>query len=96
MLASIAMIVAALYLTKSALLPVTDTVLLSVPLSPVCNWFERHWIGRVPAVVVTALVGFTVLGGFVDNAQQKDQATKVTRSVKGVKEVRNDLEIRQK
>ena len=47
-------------------------------------------------MVVTALVGFTVLGGFVDNARQKDQATKATRSVKGVKEVRNDLEIRQK
>ena len=96
MLALIAVIIAALYLTKSALLPVTHAVLLSFPLSPVCNWFERHWIGRVPAVVVTALVGFTVLGGFVDNARQKDPATKVTRSVTGVKEVRSDLGIRQK
>ena len=77
MLASITVIVEALYLTRSALLPVTHTVLLSLPSSPVCDWFERHWLGRVPAVVVTALVGFTVLGGFVDNAQQKDQATKV-------------------
>ena len=39
--------------------------------------------------------GVVQLGGFVDNAQQKDQATKVARSVTGVKEVRNDLEIRQ-
>ena len=96
MLASIAVIVAALYLTNSALLPVTLAVLLSFPLSPVCNWFERHWLGRVPVVVVTALAGFTVPGGFVDNARQKDQATKVTRSVTGVKEVRHDLEIRPK
>ena len=35
--------------------------------------------------------GVVQLGGFVDNAQQKDQATKVARSVTGVKEVRNDL-----
>ena len=37
--------------------------------------------------------GVVELGGFVDNAQQKDQATKVARSVTGVKEVRNDLRI---
>jgi osmotically-inducible protein OsmY len=31
--------------------------------------------------------------GVVDNAEQKNQATKVARSVTGVKEVRNDLRI---
>jgi len=35
--------------------------------------------------------GVVQLGGFVDNTQQKEQATKVARSVTGVKEVRNDL-----
>jgi hyperosmotically inducible protein len=35
--------------------------------------------------------GVVQLGGFVDNAEQKAQATKVARSVTGVKEVRNDL-----
>jgi hyperosmotically inducible protein len=35
--------------------------------------------------------GVVQLGGFVDNTQQKAQATKVARSVTGVKEVRNDL-----
>jgi len=63
MLASIAVIVAALYLAKGVLVPITLAVLLSFLLSPVCNWLERHRLGRVPAVVVTALVGFTVLGG---------------------------------
>jgi len=63
MLASIAVVVAALYLAKGVLVPMTLAVLLSFLLSPVCNWLERHWLGRVPAVVVTALVGFTVLGG---------------------------------
>ncbi|HET7202662.1 MAG TPA: BON domain-containing protein [Steroidobacteraceae bacterium] len=37
--------------------------------------------------------GVVQLGGFVDNAQQKEQATKVARSVTGVKEVRNDLRV---
>jgi hyperosmotically inducible protein len=40
--------------------------------------------------------GVVQLGGFVDNAQQKDQATKVARSVTGVKEVRNDLRVSTK
>ena len=63
MLASIAVIVAALYVAKGVLVPITLAVLLSFLLSPVCDWLERHWLGRVPAVVVTALVGFTVFGG---------------------------------
>ena len=63
MLVSIAVIVAALYVAKGVLVPITLAVLLSFLLSPVCDWLERHWLGRVPAVMVTALVGFTVFGG---------------------------------
>jgi hyperosmotically inducible protein len=37
--------------------------------------------------------GVVQLGGFVDNAASKNQATVVARSVTGVKEVRNDLQI---
>ena len=37
--------------------------------------------------------GVVSLGGFVDNAAAKDQATKVAKSVTGVKEVRNDLSV---
>lgn len=37
--------------------------------------------------------GVVQLGGFVDNAEQKAQATKVARSVTGVQEVRNDLRV---
>jgi len=63
MLASIAVIVAALYLAKGVMVPITLAVLLSFLLSPVCDWLERHWLGRVPAVMVTALIGFTLFGG---------------------------------
>lgn len=37
--------------------------------------------------------GVVQLGGFVDNARQKSQATSVARSVAGVKEVRNNLRV---
>src|SRR5512132_2080240 len=63
MLAWIAVVVAALYLAKGVLVPLTLAVLLSFLLSPACDWLERHWLGRVPAVLVAALLGFTVLGG---------------------------------
>ena len=62
MLASIAVVVTALYMAKGVLVPLTLAVLLSFLLSPVCDWFERHWLGRVPAVLLTAILGFGVLG----------------------------------
>ena len=65
MLASIAVVVVALYLAKGVLVPMTLAVLLSFLLSPVCDWLERHWLGRIAAVLVTALVGFTILGGAI-------------------------------
>jgi predicted PurR-regulated permease PerM/CheY-like chemotaxis protein len=62
MLASIAVVVAALYLAKGVLVPLTLAVLLSFLLSPLCDWLERHRLGRIPAVLVTAILGFAVLG----------------------------------
>ena len=62
MLASVAVVVAALYLAKGVLAPMALAVLLSFLLSPVCDWLERFRLGRIPAVLVTVIVGFTVLG----------------------------------
>jgi predicted PurR-regulated permease PerM len=64
-LASIAVVVGALYLAKGVLVPVTLAVLLSFLLSPVCDRLERHWLGRIPAVVVTAMLAFAALGTVV-------------------------------
>ena len=61
-LASIAVVIAALYLAKGLLVPLTLAVLLSFLLSPVCDWLERRRLGRIPAVLVTASLGFLVLG----------------------------------
>lgn len=62
MLASVAVVVAALYLAKGVLVPLALAVLLSFLLSPVCDWLERRKLGRIPAVLVTAILGFAVLG----------------------------------
>jgi predicted PurR-regulated permease PerM len=62
-LASIAVVVAALYLAKAVLVPLTVVVLLSFLLSPVCDWLERRRLPRIPAVLVTVVLGFIVLGG---------------------------------
>ncbi|MGA2069568.1 MAG: AI-2E family transporter [Thermoguttaceae bacterium] len=56
------MVVAALYLAKGVLVPLTLAVLLSFLLSPVCDWLERRRLGRIPAVLLTASLGFAVLG----------------------------------
>jgi len=61
-LASIAVVVAALYLAKAVLVPLTLAVLLSFLLSPVCDWLEQRRFGRIPAVLVTAVLGFSLLG----------------------------------
>ncbi len=62
MLASIAVVVGALYLAKDLLVPLTLAVLLSFLLSPVCDWFERCRLPRIPAVLVTTFLGFAGLG----------------------------------
>ena len=61
-LASIAVVIAALYLAKGVLIPLTLAALLSFLLSPVCDWLERRRLGRIPAVLLTAVVGFSMLG----------------------------------
>ena len=62
MLTAIGVVVAALYLAKGVLVPLTLAVLLSFLLSPVCEWLERRKLGRIPAVLVAATIGFAVLG----------------------------------
>ena len=61
-LASLAGVVAALYLARGVLIPLTLAVLLSFLLAPVCGWLERRKLGRIPSVLVTAGLAFTRLG----------------------------------
>jgi hyperosmotically inducible periplasmic protein len=50
-------------------------------------------ITKAGQISVETFRGVVQLGGFVDTAGQKGQATTVARSVTGVKEVRNDLRV---
>src|SRR5688500_3211745 len=86
-LASIAVVVAALYLAKGLLVPLTLAVLLSFLLSPVCDWLERRRLGRIPAVMVTAILGFTVLGIAVWTS-----AAQMTRLAPRIPEYRLNIE----
>ncbi len=61
-LASIAIVIGGLYLAKGILLPLTLAVLLSFLLSPLCDRLERWRLGRIPAVLITAMLAFTLLG----------------------------------
>jgi len=50
-------------------------------------------VTKAGQINVETFRGVVQLGGFVDNARIKEQATKVARSVTGVREVRNDLRV---
>jgi predicted PurR-regulated permease PerM len=90
-LASIAVVVAAVYLAKGVLVPLTLAVLLSFLLSPVCDWLERRWLGRIPAVLLTAALGFTLLGIVVWTA-----ADQIARLAPKIPEYQQNIEAKLK
>ncbi|HTH45846.1 MAG TPA: BON domain-containing protein [Oxalicibacterium sp.] len=51
-------------------------------------------VGRAAAINVDTYRGVVSLAGFVDNSKQADAAAKAARSVEGVKEVKNNLQIK--
>jgi predicted PurR-regulated permease PerM len=86
-LASIAVVIAALYLAKGVLIPLTLAVLLTFLLCPVCDWLERRRLGRIPSVLVTAILGFTLLGIVVWTA-----AVQMTYLVPKIPEYQRNIE----
>jgi predicted PurR-regulated permease PerM len=64
-LASVIVVISGLYLARALLMPIALAVLLSFALSPVCRWLESFRIGRIPAVLTTAIMGFTLFGVLV-------------------------------
>lgn len=86
-LASIAVVVAALYLAKTVLIPLTVAVLLSFLLSPVCDWLERRRLPRIPAVLVTVVLGFILLGGVAWTA-----AVQITRLAPKLPQYQSNIE----
>jgi predicted PurR-regulated permease PerM len=62
-LASLVLITAALYWAKAVLIPLALAILLAFILSPVVQFIQRRWLGRVPAVILVVGLGFILLGG---------------------------------
>jgi predicted PurR-regulated permease PerM len=58
----VALVVAALYWLQAVLIPMALAVLLTFLLSPVVSIVQRR-LGRVPAVLVTVFLAFSILGG---------------------------------
>jgi predicted PurR-regulated permease PerM len=61
-LASLVLIVAALYWARAVLLPIALAVLLAFLLSPLVRLFQRRGLGRTPAVLLVVVLAFSVLG----------------------------------
>ena len=59
----IALVVAGLYWLQAVLIPLALAVLLTFLLSPVVSTLHRRGLGRVPSVLVTALLAISILGG---------------------------------
>ncbi|HEX8524054.1 MAG TPA: AI-2E family transporter [Tepidisphaeraceae bacterium] len=66
-LASICVVIAALYLASEVLIPLALAVLLTFLMTPLVRRFERARIGRVPSVLTVVTISFVLLGvlGFV-------------------------------
>ena len=56
-------VIAALYLAREVLIPITLAILLSFLLTPVVELFRRWHLGRVPAVLVAMMLALTVIVG---------------------------------
>src|SRR5262245_36163915 len=61
-LVAVITVVAALFLAKQILLPISLAVLLCFLLTPLLNRVEYWGIPRVPAVIFVVLLAFSVLG----------------------------------
>jgi predicted PurR-regulated permease PerM len=58
-----ALVVAALYWLQAVLIPMAMAILLTFLLSPLVGILQRRRLGRVPAVLVTVFLAFSILGG---------------------------------
>lgn len=61
-LATIVLIVAILYFTKEIIVPFALAALLGFLLSPIVRQIQRSGLGRIPAVLITTLISFALIG----------------------------------
>ena len=61
-LASVCVVVAALYFAREVLVPLALAILLTFLLAPLVRRLERVGLGRVPATLVVVLLGLGLVG----------------------------------
>jgi predicted PurR-regulated permease PerM len=86
-LATVLLVVAAMYWGRSVLLPLALATLFAFILSPAVTWLERYHLPRLPAVLVVVLLVFAVVGGLgyvlvVQTGQLADQLPQHTETIK--------------
>ena len=58
-------VVAALYLAQDVFIPLTLSTMLAFLLAPLADRLENSGLRRTPAVIVLALLAFSIIGGFL-------------------------------
>ncbi len=58
-------VVAALYLAQDVFIPLTLSTMLAFLLAPLADRLENSGLRRAPAVIVLAILAFTIIGGFL-------------------------------
>ncbi len=86
-LATVLMVIAALYWGRTVLLPLALAALLAFILTPAIVWLERHGARRLLAVLVVVVLVFAVLAGLgyiltIQVGQLADQLPKHTETIK--------------
>jgi predicted PurR-regulated permease PerM len=86
-LATLLLVVAALYWARSVLLPLALAALFAFILTPAVMWLERHHFRRLPAVLVVTLLVFAAVIGLgyvliVQVGQLADQLPQHTETIK--------------
>jgi len=61
--ASLVLVIACLYWAQAVLIPIALSILLTFVLSPVVGALERLRLGRIPSVILVAVLAFSLLGG---------------------------------
>jgi predicted PurR-regulated permease PerM len=95
---TVVLVVAALYLARTVLIPLALATLLAFILAPAVIWLQRHGLKRVLAVTVVVLVAFALLGIFFwEIAQQvsglgQEMAANSERITKKIKDLQGDQE----
>lgn len=91
--ASLVLVIACLYWAQAVLIPIALSILLTFLLSPVVGALERLRLGRIPSVILVAVLAFSLLGGigWAITLQITSLANDLPKYTKNIKQKIGDL-----